>query len=913
MPFATRTSTISGTFASGVPTGAAVTANGTSLVVSNFRTTILSGTAATATGLFSADVVLPAAGTVGLTVAPLGTGGVASSPFTARVRPASEAYQVPAAIPLGIMPHSALPSGGIIASWPGFERSHLGPNQRLIATVDGAQVYVQQDGESHWANGNVRAARVCFRLPAALPANVEKRLTVAVAAGAPDRTPWITVAQILAQPDFTLNSFGGEAGAAVFVTSLHDIMQNFPRDAWGDNPLGGWDTPVSGPCEVIVRAWRYRRDSVGGGIDQWRRDVIYVTFRVDGTWEFAARVEQPNYDGPVAGATLGGASQSRMVCAFEAFQGGTRIAAWGGLNDPRTRTVPATSFTASNTLAYGAVPGLEFGMCVMVAAAAGGTLPSGLAANTPYWMANAGSGLSFWPARSVAAQSGAAAPPSFGTAGTGNIVVTPMVSTFCFSGPLLCAADGQAVRVGGAGRVDIGIAWDEEYMSRGAKLWPRYDQAFTRYPSLGPAAPYYPQTLPWGFWLNTTGDNPGDNRIGFLNHNALQALLSPYDTGYQQTMRRDAAAWSDQPIWVGDTSGGRLLVSDFGPDDAGGRYPGMGVSRRNKAFNGYMSSPAASVNFLGGGGPNSSGYFDGYSSAQMDGSHMPCPWPVAAHMTGHPMFADMGMVQANSVQLFSNSEITLGSQTYFNIVGYGEQLRGAGWVLRAYGLAEAFTPTLRPEAAVITRALDRMAQWGAHAVTLVGPAELKMGRVGHVDRDVGFFYGIWMLALLMEVWRGDRPAMRTYAAAQCNQLLGAMNDSRADGGTTYVLDTYSHPNCANAAGVTYPSIRAMLAAEGDFGNVTFPVPATGFQGGSHQILSAFNTVRSSVQMRAAVVMAASAGMMSLTGDDAGAVYDLVQARLNTPPCIGLAWSAVNWGSSSFAGNTSFPASALVPG
>lgn len=905
MPFANKTTTLTGTYKNGTPSDVTVSAGGVTVPHSNYRATALSGSGPRATGLYSVDVVAPAAaGPITYTVTPIGLAGNAvPGSFTTRVRSANEAYQVPAAIPLGLFPHAAAPAGYYIESWPGFERNHLGPNQSLAVTVDGVTVPMQQDRESRWSNGNTRAARTVWRLPAGLAANAEKRATVTVVNTPPNRTGWTTPQAIVAAHDYTLRASGGELGATVLTASLRDIVTNFPRDAWGDNPMGGWDLFANGPLQVGIRAWRY--------VDAWRKVTIYLTANSDGTFGVRARVQQPNYNGP---AIAGAANQTRMVCAFELFQDGTRLRAWGGPNDPRVATIPATALTSGNVFAYGTI-GNGQGQCMTFAPAAGGTLPSGITAGTPYWLGYGNGGYDLFTARGGTDNAGP--PITFGTPGSGNIVVTPMISTHPFNGSLFLGTDGRGIAVGFT-RADIGISWDEDYLSRGAWHFPRYDKADVRYPSPNAGTPYYPQMTPWGYWLNAGGDGPGDNRIGYINHNACQAYLNPYDAGFQQQMRADAAAWADQPIWLEDTSGGRAMVVDNGPDDIGGRYPGMGLTRQGKAFNGDSTTkPDPSVGF--GNGPNNGGYRDGYSNAQLDGSHMPCPWPVAALMTGDPVFADMGVAQFTAMSLFSNQVRTLGNRTYYGIVGGGQQLRGAGWAWRAAGFAEAFTASALPEAAVIKHGLDITAEWGAHTVLTAAPDRLPLGLVGHLNDfdakgDVGFFFGIFCMVLGMELLRGDRPALRTYAAGIANVQVGMLNDASPTGGTAYIGDTLYHPRviAGNGDGAPYASLRAAITAEGDFGNVSPPYPAAGFKYNFCGNVTAFNTVNYCTIARAGLALAKSANLVSLNGDDAGLVFDALEARI-AGTATGLHFSSANWQSSSFTNNTAFPAFSFVTG
>lgn len=913
MPYATKPSTLTGTFKNGVPTSVTVSAGGANIATSNFRATTLSGSGARTSGVYSVDVVLPAAGSVGLTVTPVGMGGnAAPGTFTAQVRAASESYQVPAAIPLGLMAHGATaPVGTLIESIPGFERNHLSPTQHLVVTVDGQSVQVQQDGEVPWSNGNVRTARTVWPMPIALTADTEKRMTVAVVAGAPNRTLHTTPQAIVAAHDYTVRASGGDLGATVLTASLRDIVTNFPRDDWGTNPLGGWDLYASGPYQVGIRGWRY--------VDGWRKLWLYVTANSDGTVDVAGLVTAPNWDGPVANAPAGATStavEHRVVCAVEMYQDGTRLGAWGGANDPRTATIAATTFGADNHLPT--LPtGLSFGMCVSFAPAAGGTLSSGVIAGTPYWMGGLYSQAPWTLHSSRDNAKNATNPVVFGSAGSGNITVTPMLVLYAFSGVVLMGQDARPIRIG-SDRVDMGVAWDEQYMARGAKLFPPYESGYTRYPANAAGDIYYPQRVPWGFNLNGYGDDPGDNRIGIVNQNALLALLSPYDKAFAQTARSDAASWGDQPIWIEDIASGRVLVCDNGPDNAGGRYPRLGASRPTTGWNAYAGGAGAATNMgvNAVNGDDYSAYADGYSHGFIEGSHLPNPWVVAAHQTGCPVFVDMAIGTAMVPQMYNNVIEAIGNKTYYNIVGAGQQLRGSGWVLRSHGFAEAFVPASRPEAALIKHALDDMAEWGALKVLTAPTSDLSMGRIGHLypfDADVGFFFYIFMQCLALEVWRGDRPALRTYAAGLANMQLGMLNDASPTGGSGYVMDAY-HPRIRDANGVTYPSIRAMIAAEGDLYKAVPPFPATGLAGNAMTIANyAFNCSNAITQGRCALALLASAGVTSLNGDDAQAVLGLLDARVNTAPCIGYQWSSTNWGGRFGGAPRSFPPWSVTTG
>lgn len=909
MPYATKTSTLTGTFTNqAVPSAITLTANGAAISYTNLRTTVLSGAGAQASGLISVDIVPAAAGSVVYAMAPVSPASNAVTvPFTARVKAASEGYQVPAAIPFSAMAHGgAAPVGTLLESWPGFERNQLATNQHLVLNVDGQSIPIQQDGASFWSNSKVRATRTVWPMPVGLPADAVKNMTVSVAAGFPDRTPHITPQAIVAAHDYTLRLSGGDLGGTTLTASLRDIVTNFQKDDWGVNPLGGWDLYASGPYQVGIRGWRY--------VDAWRVAWLYVSMNSDGTFDMAGLVTAPNWDGPVANspaAPTDAVSQHRVVCQIEAFQDASRVGAWGGPNDPRTATVLATVFNADNFV-RGIDPSLTDGMCVTFAPASGGTLPSGVTAGKSYWLGSQYGDTAYSLHTSRADVQNYANLLPFGTAGSGNIIVTPMVSIHPFSGLTLMAPDARSIRIG-APRVNITVAWDEEYMSRGAKLFPRYETRDTRYPANSPGSLFFPQAMPLPYSLSDYGDNPGDDRIGIINQTALVWLQLPHDKEFAQLGRRNGACFSTFSIWISDIASGRMLVCDNGPDDAGARYPRLGPTRQGMAWNGYNVGPNPSTNYRS--GDDWSGHSDGYSHGLLEASHLPCPWVVPVHLTGHPLFADMGAGEANSAQMYENHVEQHGNHTYYNIFADGQQLRGSGWLIRAWGMAETFTPASRPEAALIKHGLDMMAQWGAHTAFEVNANDLNVGHVGHSihDPDTGFFHSIFCQGLGLELWRGDRPAMAVYGAAVANMMLGRYNDARADGGSGFFSAGY-HPKMVDASGAAYPNVRAMIAGEGDLSNGVPPYPATKLQYDQNQTANdAFGTGTYPNLARGALALFASAGVVSMNGDNAEDVYALMKTRFETAPTLMPVYSSPGWGGRYGGSPLSFPPWAIVPG
>lgn len=913
MAYAGKPTTLTATFQAGVPAAPiTATGNGAAVPLTNLRVVVNSGSGATAKGFLSFETVLPE-GAVTIAITAANQSGAAAT-HTTDVRPASEAYAVPAALPVAIMPHGAAsPVGFRVESKPGFAKGYLRPDQHLVGTVDGQAFEIQQDREPlPYSDGSVRAARLTWAMPVAAAADTAKAMTVSVAAGAPNRTPWITPQAIVAADDWQLRATGMDLGGTMLTASLRDIVTNGLRDNWSVNPKMGWDVLLSGSQQVGLRAWQM--------LDAWRKAWLYVIYHADGKIDHQCMVTAPNWDGPVPGAAAGPldqVTQHRSVCAFETFRNGTRVAANGGPNDPRVVTVAANMFTSN--FHFLRPPGFEYGMCVAFTPQAGGTMPSGLTAGTPYWLGGYGDTYAHLHAvrRDVQYNDNII---NTGTNGTGNLTMTPWISVHPFGGSAFIDTDARPYRIGG-GKLDYGIQWDEKAMSSGAQIFPRYDQNTVRYPSAEPAADYYPQSVvAFQQSFNNYGDNPGTDWVGLINETAVLALLNPFDANFCKYARTTAAALADWPIHTDDIASGRPIVCDNGPGNSGAAYPRMGASRPYVGWNSGGNLPAASVNYQGNNGPDASGYTSRYSNAPLDSSHIPSPGPVPLHHTGNPLLEDLIFNQANCGTMSDIATQTYDGVTYIAPIAIGQQPRGEGWGFALWDTAEMTMPASRPEAAVIKGRLDLYERWGAATAMNATPANLRMGHFGPVSGaffnadDIGFYMHIYMQCICRALARNERPGMRILAAALGNVMLGTLDESDPVGGSTYLSDTFYHPLIHDAAGVQYPDLRTMIAAEGDFGNTSPPFPGAGFRNGNHQVLGdAFASTSQAAKARCFLALAASANLASLNGNKARDILARLEARVVTAPCVGWEFSSPNYNHGRF-GNAPrmFPVHMIVP-
>jgi hypothetical protein len=909
MAYVGKSTTLTATFNGGVPGNIAATGNGAAIPVSNLRVTVNSGSGATAKGFFSFETVLPE-GVVTISITANGQPGAAT--HTTTVLPASQTYTVPAALPVAFMPHGAAsPVGFRVESKPGFAKGYLRADQHLVGTVDGQSFEIQQDREPPpYSDGSVRAARLTWAMRVGVAADTAKAMTVSVAAGAPNRTPWITPQAIVAADDWDVRATGMDLSNTVLRASLRNIVMLGPRDDWGVNPTMGWEVTLAGPQQVGLRAWQM--------LDAWRKAWIYVIYHADGRIDHQEMVTAPNWDGPVPGAPAGPldqVTQHRVVCAFETFCNGGRVAANGGPNDPRAVVVPASQFSTANGFCL-MPPGISGGMCIVLTPEPGGTMPSGLTAGAPYWIFSYGDAYgNLHVRRGDCAYNDA--PIALGTAGTGNLKVTPWVSVHPFGGSAFMDTDARPYRIGG-GKLDYGIAWDEKAMSTGAQMFPRYDQATTRYPSpADPVADYHPQMTPFGFTFNNYGDDPGTDWVGLINETAVLALLNPFDANFCKYARVTGACLADWPIHLDDIASGRPLACDNGPNNDGGRYPGMGAARPRLGWNEGGNQWAPSVNYTKTDGPDAGGYTSRYSNAPLDASHVPSPAVVPAHHTGNPLFEDLILQEANCAVLSDIRHQTFDGVTYMAPLAVGQQTRGEGWGFALWINVEGFLPASRPEAVYAKGRLDLYEKWCvAAASSIISPNSSMSSAIQLIDHDgdVGFFFVIFMQCICRELARNERPGIRVMAAALANVMLGVVDEADPAGGSTYFADSFYHPHTHDASNNQYPDLRTMLAAEGDFGNKPAPYPTTGFVFGNHQAHGdAFASTSTAVKLRCFLALAASANLVSLKGHNARAILARLEARAATAPCVGWEFSSPNYNHSRF-GNypRMFPVHMIVP-
>ena len=217
---------------------------------------------------------------------------------------------------------------------------------------------------------------------------------------------------------------------------------------WGTYPLNGYEVIRAGPISNEWMFWSFIKRQSDGAFDAWVKVRIWV--RAWGAaatnFEIVGRIFCSNSLGPNTSATLRVAASDppRTVCVAELYDGSSLLYAWGGPNDSRTVTIPATDFDP--TASFMTAP-MRFDGCGVIVSGSG--TPSGLSATTPYW-AQAVNNTQFALLTYRNLSGGTPSQVTFGTQGTGNATITPYLSIYLHTSTST-GAEQRRSRLGGSG------------------------------------------------------------------------------------------------------------------------------------------------------------------------------------------------------------------------------------------------------------------------------------------------------------------------------------------------------------------------------------------------------------------------------------------------------------------------------
>src|SRR5579875_189303 len=540
----------------------------------------------------------------------------------------------------------------------------------------------------------------------------------------------------------------------------------------------------------------------------------------------------PNSSLPANLAAVGSSNPIGLHFVATLQNGNTVLSYFGGPNDPRTLSVDQASAvnTGNSTIAISAaqsysllgvsVKGIDTqpgGPCVYLSSS--GTMPSGLAANTPYVVTcnqSLGDGwnnqeLAFSPTRGDAFNNNIIAISS---TGSGTLTITPAIYLMPWLPIPLMDTDGHRVWALGT-KPTLLSAPDFVYLTTKSRMMQPYLVGtpvdhnaclLQPYGTLGPdyLAPFSQGAFYEPANIGGYGETPISDRIGWLSHSQAVELYRPLDLEAVQFCRNAAWAWMELSPVLGDERYGG--VHPVVNETQYSNYPtpvGPGVFWSTDSRNTFPVNKGSEV-----------------VNVDLGGAHNPCPHILPYLKTGDFLHYESlayycnarflnsiwgaftagtvtaykpwcciaypnnnynpgGTIDATS---FDSSNIVQGNWDY----GDGIQVRGVGWMGRIQSVMTHFMPDNRPEAQYF-RDMHRGIFTLPNQVTQYIPTEFaNLGALGAVVNNgysntytvYGlYFHYIMFLCWAVEAWKGEYPDLVNFV---CNYLsrgpLGIAND-----------------------------------------------------------------------------------------------------------------------------------------
>ena len=871
-----------------------------------------------------------------------------------------------------------------------FARGDVPAASRVALTgPEGVRIPVQQDQENRWPDGSLRFAALSFIAPQGFGARQTTTYQLAAEPGSPGRGG-ITPAQLAQATDLKLRVFGCDYGADTFTVSVNEVLATMPAwdkaKGWGSDPLGGWEMVRAGPICTEWRAWRMLKRDSDGASHRWVKAVLYVrAWGATGPYEVLPSLRQSNSYGPHPKGTVGNTGpQQAYAGVAELWNGTTRLHAWGGANDRRAASVPASAFDPAHSCLTPAA-GFAFEAWALAVAVSGPGAPSSVPRNKAYWLTRPspdghGPGLALyrkttgnspgdrgfpvWKPHAAVAPNAhvtfpdgsvrwtskggttGATPPTSNVSGLrdgtvtwdvteilsfsrqerGRATIIPMIATFPGSNVVLATPGGDPVWVGtgnAATRPEVLVAHDAAYLTRRARILPPYDLKLDIQPDQDSTAPYEPNNP--SLYDDSTGDAPGDERVGYLSQSQAHLMLCPLDPVRETACKSMALSFLDFPGMWEDERTGRLVARTQR------RYPGL-IANPGFAlggWNGENGNPAWQG--LGAG----LDMYEGRYRALMDGSHLPALWIMPLLRTGHASYAELGLAEAMAMLSSqwpgtggpANRDPTVGGKTFQNVVlaPYAQQVRGMGWGLRAIGMLDTLMSDSDALRALIRDAMDDNAGFAAAWPPLVDPRVARLGCLWSTSDDSSyvssFFYHILATCLAAEMWRGDRVGWGTLLKAVSHATVGYWDE--AQGGSGYYANVY-HLNWTTTEGKgdpagAYPSIAAMMRAnfpkapprpDGLFEDAGGGMPLDGAGLAARGIIQGEASFPGDTTSLVAFTLGALGAQAAAGVPRAAETYAALRRRLNTPPLRGMPFVGYDRNAGQ---QSAYPAWAIVPG
>lgn len=673
-----------------------------------------------------------------------------------------------------------------VARWfQGFAPGEMGEGDRLVATLaDGTPVPLRPSAKRRtWPaamGGGVRGRTYDATLPGSYAAGQVVTLTMVKQAGAADLGTAKTLAQIRADSDLKLVFSGYELGGP-FQVRLNDLIDGgAPARPWGNNPTWGLDVISANEERVSLRAWAFLRRVSDGAIHRTVKGILYADWVRGGGGGYligAAWFQDTAYGSHPSGTVGPTDGPKRFRFQVEAFDGSRFLHAWGGPRDLRARVRPASAFhdsifdpASDQPLALDWAAGTGIGFQ--------GALPSGLSANTAYYIRWGGDGPALYLNRRDESR------VSFGAAG-GNVTAFPVMHSYSGQGGYgRDAGDMDRAWTGSGPNPSTWFAPDQQHLFKRTRLVPPYGDDINRIPMGDAVRTHIPgEVYSDVIWdIKSPSDNPTDSRLGPIPYYANRWLLTPLDPLSRSLALSQAISWADFPTHYRDERSGGPVITSRGPNRDGGTYPGQAPGNPTYAafLNETLGSPAfgaAQKAAWRGAIEVQHGYVDDY---QMTNSfaHTPNYWQVPYLLSGDQMWLDLGINTAAAAGCLWNHTHSAKGVSYTPVIS--TQQRGMGWAYRDLSNADAVMPDDDVDRVVFEDYLKIQGEFWANRVDEAPGRHLGKPYLPGENNDIGGRpFQEYMLAMMagMVYWRNQDPNWRKYLDCVGRYVMGAFDDA----------------------------------------------------------------------------------------------------------------------------------------
>ena len=328
---------------------------------------------------------------------------------------------------------------------------------------------------------------------------------------------------------------------------------------------------------------------------------------------------------------------------------------------------------------------------------------------------------------------------------TGTFAIYPTVQLIAGATRLCCANDGRPVRVGFTGTV---LMAGHDYTHLVTKSWlvQPYALNSASLADNSPEPPYSLDNYEYNNDLNDYGDNPGDERVGYINSMAAWGYQQPTNIVlYKKTIQR-AVEFAGYPCTMKDQRSMAAIVPFSGPDYTDStHFPGMAAS--NVAFaaitDGHpYGSPSWPADILA---STVGANFAFRYQAVAEASHFPTPAFNAFLRTGRTMFKDMQYnhwIGSSSANYF-NTNVTIAGTTYSKT--YRDYQRTDGWYWKTMNQADQLLGDDDPRKALTRRQMTDTGLWMQANYSVLTPDLQRIGIFGSEIQSGGLSaYATWM-------------------------------------------------------------------------------------------------------------------------------------------------------------------------